>query len=77
MNNALLDEMRYYLAHATKDQLAKDYQEIINNHDGPLAFDYIDAQLEFSQDYSSEKEMEQSYTEYTKDYSYYGYCLAS
>ena len=55
MKEDIINEMRNYLENASDEQLAEDYQEIINNHDGPLAFGYIESQLKYLQDKQYER----------------------
>lgn len=41
MKQDVVDKMIQYLNTATPEQLAEDYQEMINNHDGPTVREYF------------------------------------
>lgn len=80
MKHNIYKEMLNYLANATKEQLAKDFVEISSNHEGPLAFDYIDSMLKFSQEelFLTEKSLlNTSQSELTEEFDSSGYCLAA
>lgn len=80
MRERIYEEMMSFLANATKEQLAEDYHEISTNHEGPLASDYVETVLIFSQDemYISEKNlMKTCQTDLTEDFNFSGYCLAA
>lgn len=80
MRERIYKEFLSYLANATKEQLTEDYYEISTNHEGPLASDYIETALVFSQDemYISEKNLMQTIqTDLTEDFNFSGYCLAA
>jgi len=80
MREKIYEEMMSYLANATKEQLAEDYHEISTNHEGPLASDYVETVLVFSQDemFISEKNLMQTgQANLTEDFNFSGYCLAA
>ncbi len=80
MRERIYEEMISYLANATKEQLAEDYHEISTNHEGPLASDYVEMLLIFSQDemYISEKNLIKTcQTDLTEDFNFASYCLAA
>ena len=41
MKQDVVDKMIQYLNTATPEQLAEDYQELINNHEGPTVREYF------------------------------------
>lgn len=80
MQEKIYEEMMSYLANATKEQLAEDFKEILNNQVGPMAIDYIESVLQFTTEdmYISEKNfMQTCQTNLTDDFSFSGYCLAA
>ena len=80
MDNNVVEKMLSYLANATKEELAEDYEEIVNNHEGPLAIDIISAQLNFFQQSATLFPLESLQTDnsdYGVDFNENNYCLAS
>ena len=49
MQDDVVQKMKEYLENATPEQLAEDYNEIINNHDGPTIKDYFTSLNKYNQ----------------------------
>lgn len=80
MRSDIFDEMISYLANASNEQLAKDFVDISTNHEGPLASDYIDSILNFSQEdffISGDCLIRTSKQDLTEEFDSSGYCLAA
>lgn len=80
MRTEIYDEMISYLANASKEQLAEDFRDIAANHEGPLASDYIDEMLSFSQEdifISGDCLIQTSKLGLTEEFNSSGYCLAA
>lgn len=80
MRSGIFYEMISYLANASKEQLAEDFRDISAYSEGPLASEYIDAMLNFSQEniYITEDSLIQtSKPDLTEEFNSSGYCLAA